>query len=176
MAKKTSVENKELDKALQEKKVNKLDPPFVSFTHSLEQSLLLSIFQFEYKQAETNEFRNTLRGIIAQIAELEGAISKVDLANRLGCSASALKTRVVDCPTDKLGMVIGKNGSGIKKIEKKSGCLIDIDKAKSQIHLQGSEEAINNAMLDLDDIILSVEESIELSDAVHFHLFGQVII
>jgi polyribonucleotide nucleotidyltransferase len=119
--------------------------------------------------------RNTLRSTVAQIAELEGAISKVDLASRLGCSASALENRIVDCPLDKLGMVIGKNGSGIKKLEKVSGCLIDIDKTKNQIHLQGSEEAINNAMVELDDIILSVEESVELSDAIHSHLFGKVI-
>ena len=72
-------------------------------------------------------------------------------------------------------MVIGKNGSGLKKLEKKSGCLIDIDKKKNQIHLQGSDEAIKNAIVELDDIILSVEESVEISGAIHSHFFGKVI-
>lgn len=125
------------------------------------------------KKNELNELRNVLRGSIAQIAELDGALSKVELAKRLGCSTGELKTHIVDCPGGKLGHVIGKNGANIKQMEKKTGCMVDVDKVKSQVHLHGSEIAIQKAVEHLENITLSVEESFKVSHAVHAFLFSK---
>ena len=108
------------------------------------------------------------------MAELEGALSKVELAKRLGCATKDLTTHVLDCPSDKLGQVIGKNGSNIKQLETQTGCMIDVDKVKSQVHLHGSETAISRAIDELENITLSVEESVILTEAVHTHLFRKV--
>jgi len=125
------------------------------------------------KKAEVTNLRTSLRNIIAQIAELEGALSKVELAKRLGCATKDLTTYILDCPGNKLGQVIGKNGSNIKQLENQTGCMIDVDKVKSQVHLHGSDTAIERAVEELENITLSIEESVPISEAVHTHLFGK---
>ena len=71
-------------------------------------------------KTEITNFRTELTNIKAQIAELEAALSKVELADRLGCTANDLKSHMMDCPVDRLGQVIGKGGSNIKKLAKTS--------------------------------------------------------
>merc|ERR1740124_520555 len=124
-------------------------------------------------QAEVTSLRNSLRSIQAQIAELEAALLKVELAKRLGCATTDLAEHVLDCPEDKLGQVIGKKGHNLKQLEKKTGCQIDVDKKGSKVHLQGSIVAIQAAVEELENITLSTEETLSLPEAVHTHLFGK---
>mmetsp|Transcript_12241 Transcript_12241/g.17403 ORF Transcript_12241/g.17403 Transcript_12241/m.17403 type:complete len:1247 (+) Transcript_12241:49-3789(+) len=124
------------------------------------------------RKNELSKFRDDLRNIIAQHAELDSALTKVELAKRLGCSTSDLETRIVDCPDTKLGQVIGKNGSNIKKLEEKTGCMMDVDKVKSQIHLHGSGIALNAAVEEIEKITLAIEISVKLSNEKHSYLFA----
>jgi len=124
----------------------------------------------QQKKAEVSTLRTSFRSIQAQIAELESALSKVELAKRLGCSTTDLAEHVLDCPANKLGQVIGKNGSNLKQLEKATGCQIDVDKKGSQVHLHGSVVAIQAAVEELENITLSIEEVVPLPEAVHTHL------
>jgi len=125
------------------------------------------------KKAEIDAYRTTMRSMSAQIAELVNAIRKVDLAERLGCSPTDLQTRAVDCPVNKLGRVIGKNGANIQKLEKKTGCNIDVDKVKGAVHLRGNEDAIAKAVKEIEDIAHGIDEEVKLSEAVFQHFFQQ---
>jgi len=127
----------------------------------------------QQKKAEVSTLRTSFRSIQAQIAELESALSKVELAKRLGCSTTDLAEHVLDCPANKLGQVIGKNGSNLKQLEKETGCQIDVDKKGSQVHLHGSVVAIQAAVEELENITLSIEETVRLPEAVHTHLYGK---
>lgn len=115
-----------------------------------------------------------MRNVTAQIAELESAIAKIDLANRLGCTTNDLENVAVDVPSEKLGEIIGKGGSNIKQLENKTGCIIDVDKVKSQVHLKGNSLAIQKAVGEIENITLSVEEEVRLSPEIHSYLFGNV--
>jgi hypothetical protein len=110
----------------------------------------------------------------AQIAELESAVAKIELANRLGCTTNDLETSAVDCPVGKLGEIIGKGGSNIKQLEQMTGCIIDVDKVKSQVHLRGNADAIQKAVEAIESVTQSVEDEIRLSAEVHSFLFGNV--
>ncbi len=133
--------------------------------------LFVSLFHL---QAEINNHRTDLTKYKAQIAELEAALSKVELADRLGCTANDLTSHKMNCPVDKLGQVIGKGGSNIKKLEAKSGCLIDIDKVNSQIHLQGNKSSIEKGILEIENITLAIEVEMKLDEALVAFLFHKV--
>lgn len=94
----------------------------------------------------------------------------------MGCTANDLKSHVLECPASKLGQIIGKGGSNIKKLESKTGCLIDLDKVKSQIHLQGNESSIELAVKEIENITLAIEEEMKLDHAVFHFLFSKVSI
>jgi len=126
------------------------------------------------KKSEIEVLRNETRSMTAQIAELESAIAKIELAKRLGCTTNDLETSAVDCPVGKLGEIIGKGGSNIKQLEQKTGCIIDVDQVKSQIHLRGNADAIRIAVEAIESVTLSVEDEIRLSAEVHSFLFGNV--
>lgn len=125
------------------------------------------------RKSELNKHRTDLTKYKAQIAELEAALSKVELAARLGCTANDLTSFKIDCPLDKLGQVIGKGGSNIKKLESKTGCLIDLDKVKSQIHLQGNESSIQKAITEIENITLSIDVEMDIGEALFSFYFSK---
>ena len=125
-------------------------------------------------KTEVTNLRTELNSIKAQIAELEAALSKVELADRLGCSANDLKSHIMECPVDKLGQVIGKGGSNIKRMESKTGCLIDLDKVKFQIHLQGNESSIEEAIVEIENITLAIEVEMKIGHALSEFLMNKV--
>ena len=126
------------------------------------------------KKTQIEALRTGSRSMTAQIAELENAISKIDLAERLGCTTNDLQTCAIDCPVGKLGEVIGKGGTNIKQLEKRTGCIIDVDKVKGQVHLRGDAEAIKKGIEEIENITHSVEDEIRLTAEVHTYLFGNV--
>ena len=111
---------------------------------------------------------------MASIAELESALAKVDLAKRLGCETSELQTTIVDCPSDKIGHIIGKNGSSLKQLEKRTGVRIDVDKVGSKIHLEGSVSALNAAVRQVENITLAIEEEVKLTLGITGYLTAKV--
>jgi len=125
------------------------------------------------KKNEISLLRDSQRTISAAIAELESALSKVELAKRLGCTTAELQTRVVDCPGDKIGHIIGKNGSSLKQLEQRTGVQIDVDKVGSKIHLQGSVSALEAAVREVEQITLAVEEEIKMTPAVVSYFLNQ---
>ena len=123
-------------------------------------------------KAEISTLRHSLRTTIAQIAELETALSKVELAKRLGCTTADLKTHHIDCPPEKLGHVIGKNGANIKNIEKSTGALVDVDKIGMKIHITGNHASITAAVDNVQKVTLAVNESIQLTpETIHYMSF-----
>ena len=134
-------------------------------------TFLCMCYLVNYLQIVLSSLRDDLRRITAQQAELEVSLSKLDLANNLGCDTTDLKKRVVDCPEGKMGQVIGKSGSKIKQLERKTGCLLDVDKVKGQIHLHGSDSALDAAVLELENITLSIDENMKLSPETLSYFF-----
>ncbi len=98
----------------------------------------------------------------------------LQLAKRLGCSVSDLINREVDCPVEKLGRVIGKHGATIKAIEDKVGVHIDVDKIHGKIHVRGNESAAEEAVKELENLTLAVDEEIEVSAELITYLLTQV--
>lgn len=70
--------------------------------------------------------------------------------------------------------MIGKGGLNIKQLEKKTGCIIDVDKVGLSVHLRGNENAIQKGIQEIENITLSVQEEIHLLPEVHSYLFGNV--
>jgi polyribonucleotide nucleotidyltransferase len=109
-----------------------------------------------------------------QLSELEVALSKVKLADRLGCTVNELKTHTIKCPAEKLGHLIGKGGVNIKKLEARTGCLITLDKSTNLINLQGNEESVNTATQEIENITCSIEAEINLSKPICLFLRKKV--
>lgn len=125
------------------------------------------------KKNEISLLRDSQRTISAAVAELDSALSKVELAKRLGCTTADLQTRVVDCPGDKIGHIIGKNGSSLKQLERRTGVQIDVDKVGSKVHLQGSVSALEAAVREVEMITLAVEEEIKMTPAIVSYFLAQ---
>jgi predicted PilT family ATPase len=98
----------------------------------------------------------------------------MELAERLGCSSQDLISHKVDCPEEKLGRIIGKNGMNIKQLEDKSGCIIDVDKVMHQIHIQGNNVAIMSVVNEIETIIRSTMEEIDIDLAMYYYLTCKV--
>ena len=79
-----------------------------------------------------NELRDTLKEKIStNIESVESQLSKVKLANKLSCLVEDLTTITLDCPKDKLGVVIGKNGAMMKHICDTCHVTIDVKHTES---------------------------------------------
>jgi polyribonucleotide nucleotidyltransferase len=85
------------------------------------------------------------------------------LANKLGCKVAELTTVQVDCPKDKIGMVIGKNGAMIKQIQDLTNATIDVRKDDDKIEITGNTFAVAAAVAEIDKIALAVEEEVTVS-------------
>ena len=116
--------------------------------------------EIKEKKSELDDLRASLQSASAAISELDAALSKVELAKRLSCAPSDLKSLVIDCPRDKLGRLIGKNGATMRQIEERTGVQLDLDKQGCKIHLCGSDEALRKATREVESITLAVEEKI----------------
>lgn len=134
---------------------------------------------------ELNVARDVLRETSAAIAELESALARVNLAGRLGCSTADLLERILECPSDKLARVIGRSGTMITQIEKRTGVQIEVetndagkgnikDNGIGKIRLVGSETSINAAIQEIENITLAVEDSFEISPALATFFLAKV--
>lgn len=128
--------------------------------------------EIKEKKTELDGLRASLQCTAAAISELDTALSKVELAKRLSCAPSDLKSIVIDCPKDKLGKVIGKNGANMRQIEENTGAQVDLDKKGCKVHLCGSYEALQKATREVESITLAVEEKISVPKATASYLLS----
>ena len=128
---------------------------------------------------DLNTYRDIVRETNEAIAELESALIKINLAERLGCSTADLKERIFICPASKLAHVIGKNGSTITQIEKSTCVQMEVDKniamgEDGKIRLVGTDRAIDAAIAEIENITLAVEEDLNISSVLSSYLAGKV--
>eukprot|EP00542_Grammatophora_oceanica_P019577 CAMPEP_0194038232 /NCGR_PEP_ID=MMETSP0009_2-20130614/10484_1 /TAXON_ID=210454 /ORGANISM="Grammatophora oceanica, Strain CCMP 410" /LENGTH=1201 /DNA_ID=CAMNT_0038680669 /DNA_START=46 /DNA_END=3651 /DNA_ORIENTATION=- len=115
------------------------------------------------KKKQQNDTWDSVKANNATIDELESVLSKVRLANKLGCKPAELQNISMDCPSDKVGRIIGRGGATIKQIETKCKVSMNVDNVMSKIHLTGTEAGMACAISEIDKIVLAVDE--EVTDA-----------
>jgi rRNA processing protein Krr1/Pno1 len=84
--------------------------------------------------------------------EIYSALSKVRLAQKLDCTTQDLTTQTIDCPRNKLGVIIGKNGTNVAKIQSSCKVVIDVDKSTETVVITGTEASIQRAIDEIDKI------------------------
>jgi predicted RNA-binding protein YlqC (UPF0109 family) len=118
------------------------------------------------KKGQLTDLREALKLTGTAIDELEAALGKVKLATKLQCTASELQTLSVDIPADKIGRVIGKNGSTIKQIESLANVAMDVDSVACKIHLTGSAARLAIAISEIDKISLAQDTIVPVPNDV----------
>lgn len=108
--------------------------------------------------------------------EIEAALGKVKLASRLGCTAAELKKIVIDINPDKIGRVIGKNGSTINQLETNQRVVMDVDSVKGKIHLTGAEASLQNAIFEINKICTAVDVDVQVPMDLLFYFTTKVCI
>jgi len=119
--------------------------------------------------------RDILNETFTGTDEIQTALEKVKLANKLECGTDELSKKEMVCPKAKLGTVIGKNGSMIKKIQDTCKVSITVDKLTNKITIAGSEVSIERATKEIDLIIRSEEEKIELEKLLLNYLTSKYV-
>ena len=130
-------------------------------------------FLFRLSQAQLAELRSGMKEIFAASDEIFAALEKVRLAKKLECGADELVEKKMACPRTKLGMVIGKNGSKIKQIQ--TILKVSIHVEAEDITIIGNEAAIERATREIDNIIRSQEEEIELEKLLIEYLTSKYV-
>jgi len=116
-----------------------------------------------------DEMRDEIRARNSSIDELEAGLAKLKLANKLGCTTQDIIEETMECPSDKVGMVIGKGGSTMKRIMEETKVTLDVDKTTNVISISGSAEGIANAKKAIEKITLSLEiEFVASKDVVSY--------
>jgi polyribonucleotide nucleotidyltransferase len=116
-------------------------------------------------RAMTSQLRDSLRQQTTVIQELRVEFNTMTTAADLGCHIKDLVGQKVDCPTEKIGPVIGKKGKNIKSIQTEANVAIDVQR-KGDIHLIGTKESIGKAVSDINKLIERKEEFIDLNETV----------
>lgn len=113
-------------------------------------------------QAQLTDLREALKTTSTAIDELESALGKVKLAAKLECTPAQLQNLSIDVPADKIGRVIGKNGSTINKIESSFKVMMDVDSVAGKIHLTGAELSLARAIEEIDKITMAIDEQVKV--------------
>jgi len=124
---------------------------------------------------QLSDLRNGMNDIFAATDEIQSALDKVKLANKLECSTDELSTKKLTCPKAKLGMVIGKNGSMIKQIQKTCKVSIQVEQTTDEITITGSEASIERATTEIENIIRAEEEKIQLEKILLDYLTSKYV-
>ena len=86
----------------------------------------------------------------------------------MGCAVADLTHQTIECQSDKIGKVIGKQGATIKLLEEQCHVVMDVDSVAAKIKLTGSSDAIAVAITEIQNIILSVDVDV----AMEKHVLG----
>eukprot|EP00526_Cylindrotheca_closterium_P003765 CAMPEP_0113621100 /NCGR_PEP_ID=MMETSP0017_2-20120614/10774_1 /TAXON_ID=2856 /ORGANISM="Cylindrotheca closterium" /LENGTH=1210 /DNA_ID=CAMNT_0000530821 /DNA_START=20 /DNA_END=3652 /DNA_ORIENTATION=+ /assembly_acc=CAM_ASM_000147 len=107
----------------------------------------------QQKRATITTLRDGWKVHTTSLGEIDSALAKVRLATKLECKTQDLVTSEFDCPHDKLGVVIGKGGSMIKKIEAATKVSLDVNKDTNIITIEGSPLSIAAARAEIDKLV-----------------------
>lgn len=128
------------------------------------------------KKAELSSLRDSLSLILASIDELAPVLAKVELADKLKCSTTELKTITLVCPKEKTRHVIGRNGTNVKQIMERTSVAVDVNSDNGEITLTGSQSALDLATREIRRITEAVEEDVQVSAALVGYLTSRVSI
>ena len=121
-------------------------------------------------QTNLDELKSRQPALRASIHELEIGLAKVKLANSVGCSALELITIQTECPKEKMGSIIGKQGAMIQKIMDKYKVSIDVNKETTALSITGSENGVESARQAVEAIATSIEVEVDLPSAAVTYL------
>jgi len=127
------------------------------------------------KKAELATLRDSLKILVVELDEIESTIQKVNLATKLHCAPSDLTTHTMECQSDKIGRVIGRQGATIKMLEQQYHVSMDVDSVAAKIHLTGSADAITAAVVEIENIINSVDVDVTMEKHVLGYLTSKRI-
>ena len=114
--------------------------------------------------------------MVVELDEIESTIQKVNLATKLHCAPSDLTTHTMECQSDKIGRVIGRQGATIKMLEQQYHVSMDVDSVAAKIHLTGSADAITAAVVEIENIINSVDVDVTMEKHVLGYLTSKVCV
>ncbi|KAL3941419.1 MAG: hypothetical protein SGBAC_004218 [Bacillariaceae sp.] len=118
--------------------------------------------QIQEKRDTITTLRDGWKVHTTSLGELDAALAKVRLATKLECKTQDLVTSEFDCPKDKVGVVIGKGGSMIKKIEAATKVSLDVDKDTNKIIIEGSPLSIAAARAEMDKLVRTEAETVDV--------------
>lgn len=121
-------------------------------------------------QSRLEELKNGQKIQRDSIQEIETALSKVKLANSLGCTTQDLVTIEFAVPREKLGMIIGKQGARIQNLMDTHKVTIDVHKETCLATITGSSNAVQGAKMEMEAIARSVETEVNLPPHVSAYL------
>ncbi|VEU39712.1 unnamed protein product [Pseudo-nitzschia multistriata] len=118
--------------------------------------------EIQSMKRELDNLREELKTTRTGTDEIQTALEKIKLANKLDCGTDEVEEKDIDCPSDKIGTVIGKNGSSFKRIQDTCKVFLKLDKTKEKITIAGSKEAIERAIMEIERIMRREEKTITI--------------
>ena len=82
--------------------------------------------------------------------------------------------RSIDVSSEKIGRVIGKNGANIKQLETQHKVVMDVNSVNGKIHLTGSTQAVESAILDIEKICMAVDVDVTVPTELMTYLTSKV--
>jgi polyribonucleotide nucleotidyltransferase len=122
------------------------------------------------KKNTVSQLRSTLKDQRTSIQNVRRELSAVSTAVQLGCQIQDLLGKKLECPTDKIGYVIGKNGRHIQQLQQQNHVNVQIvKKSHGDIHLIGTMDAIHAATTDIQKNIQRIETHVPLTPVMHLY-------
>lgn len=131
--------------------------------------------QVQSMKKQLNIVRDNLHETFTGMDEIQTALGKVKLANKLDCGTHEISTKEMHCPKARLGMVIGKNGSMVKQIQDTCKVSIEVNKGTEKITITGTDVSIERAMKEIERIIRIEEEAITLETTLLNYLTAKYV-
>lgn len=128
----------------------------------------------KHHRAMTGQLRDSMRNQNATISALRTELNTIATAVELGCHVKELVGTKLECPTDKIGPIIGKKGKNLQSIQSSSHVTIDVQR-EGDIRLVGTKASIEKAKMDLVKVIERTEEMVELSSKLREYLVAYKI-
>jgi KH domain len=127
--------------------------------------------QIKQHKVAVSTLRDTLKEKRSDISELKIELSTVQTAVALGCEVKDLLGKKMECPTDKIGTILGKKGKNVQEIMLANNVDVQIVKDQGDIHLIGSSlESLDAVVAELEKAMTTIEKSIEISSSLHHYL------
>jgi len=124
---------------------------------------------------QLNVLRDSLNETFTGTDEIQNALGRVKLANKLDCCTTELSTKEMNCPQNRVGMVIGKNGSMIKQIQDACKVSMDVNKTTDKITITGNSASIQRAVKEIECIIQMKEEEIVIEKSLLNYLTAKYV-